>query len=66
MEFPKSWPEFALQIKEFLEIEDFKSLEAALISLKYVCKVFEFEFDSGRDTLNDIADNLFPIIEVLY
>jgi len=47
VEFPKSWPEFALQIKEFLETEDFKSLEASLISLKYVCKVFEFEFDSG-------------------
>lgn len=55
-----------MQIKEFLETENFEQIQAGLTALKYACKRFEFEFDSGRDPLNEIVDNIFPLIEALY
>lgn len=39
---------------------------AGLAGLKYVCKKYEFEWDEGRAPLNEIVDNIFPILEELY
>ena len=59
-DFPTGWPSFAGQIKEFLETEDQAKIWAGLLSLKSVCQKYEYEFDKGRDGLNEIADHIFP------
>jgi hypothetical protein len=39
---------------------------AGLTGLKYLCKKYEFEWDECRAPLNEVVDNIFPIIEELY
>ena len=31
-----------------------------------MCRHFEYEFEEGRNPLNEIADNLFPRIEEIF
>ena len=65
IDFPEKWPELANTIKEYINCPDHyeSKVFVGLYTLKSVCKRYEYEFNTKREPLNEIADELFPRCE---
>ena len=62
-EMPDNWPNAMNEISDLINSENEQQVFAGLVALKEVTKRFEYEFNTKREPLNEIADNLFPTVE---
>lgn len=64
-DFPEKWPNLADTVKEYIEGDDLYSsqLFVGMYTLKSICKRYEYEFNTKREPLHEIADILFPRLE---
>lgn len=62
-ELPNNWSNVMTEVSELINKDDERSIYAGLVALKEIVKRFEYEFKEKREPLNEIADNLFPILE---
>ena len=65
-EMPEKWPNAMTEIADLLNQEDEAKVFGGLVALKEVVHRFEFEFKERREPLQEIVDNLFPRIELIF
>jgi len=65
IDFPEKWPELASTVKEYINTADHydSKVFVGLYTLKSICKRYEYEFNTKRDPLDEIVDELFPRCE---